>query len=240
MQQNPYESVATERVDVASEAEVEERLAFVRRTYLTLAAAIMAFVGLEFAIFQTGASVSINDVLLAWGPASFYLAVFLFMGVGWIANSIAHSDTAQWVQYAALGGYVLAESVIFVPLLTFAENSSDPTVIPGSAIITLSVFSVLTGYVFVTKQDFSFLRPALVVGFAVTTGAIAASFMFGFSLGLFFAAGMVLFAAGSIVYTTSNILHHYNTSQHAAAALGLFASIAMMFYYVLMLFVGGE
>jgi FtsH-binding integral membrane protein len=44
---------------------------------------------------------------------------------------------------------------------------------------------------------------------------------------------MVLFAAGSVLYTTSNILHQYRTDQHVAAALSLFASVALLFFYIL-------
>ena len=55
------------------------------------------------------------------------------------------------------------------------------------------------------------------------------------ALGTLFASLMVLLAAGSILYETSNIVHHYRTDQHVAAALGLFASVAMMFYYILYL-----
>ena len=57
--------------------------------------------------------------------------------------------------------------------------------------------------------------------------------IFGFSLGLVFALVMVLFAAGSVLYTTSNILHQYRTDQHVAAALSLFASVALLFFYIL-------
>lgn len=240
MQKNPYESVATERVDVASEAEVEERLAFVRRTYLTLAAAIMAFVGLEFAIFQMELAAPLTNLMLGWGGASWLITLGLFIGVGYVANRLAFSNAAEWVQYAGLGLYVVAESIIFVPLLAMASIESDPTVIPAAAIITLSVFSVLTGYVFVTKQDFSFLGPFLVIAGAVAMGAIVVAILFGFSLGTFFAMAMVLLAAGYIVYTTSNILHHYNTDQHAAAALALFSAVAMMFYYILWAFMGWD
>ena len=43
----------------------------------------------------------------------------------------------------------------------------------------------------------------------------------------------IVFAGGCILYTTSNIIHKYNTNQHVAAALSLFASIALMFWYLL-------
>jgi FtsH-binding integral membrane protein len=54
-------------------------------------------------------------------------------------------------------------------------------------------------------------------------------------MGTIFASLMVLLAAGSILYETSNIVHHYQPNQHVAAALGLFASVALMFYYILYL-----
>ena len=47
---------------------------------------------------------------------------------------------------------------------------------------------------------------------------------------------MVVFACGYILYYTSNILHHYRTDQYVAAALALFASVALLFWYVLQIF----
>jgi FtsH-binding integral membrane protein len=60
-----------------------------------------------------------------------------------------------------------------------------------------------------------------------------ASIFFGFSLGLLFSVLMVAFAAGFILYDTSNVLHHYRIGQHVAASLALFASVALLFWYVL-------
>jgi FtsH-binding integral membrane protein len=37
------------------------------------------------------------------------------------------------------------------------------------------------------------------------------------------------------MYDTSNVLHHYRTDQYVAASLALFASVAMLFFYVLRL-----
>ena len=64
-------------------------------------------------------------------------------------------------------------------------------------------------------------------------GFIVCSLIFGFSLGLVFSSVMVLFAGGSVLYTTSNIIHHYNPNQHVAASLSLFASVALLFFYIL-------
>ena len=44
---------------------------------------------------------------------------------------------------------------------------------------------------------------------------------------------MVVFASGAILYNTSNLLHRYDPDQYVAAALSLFASVALLFWYVL-------
>ncbi len=47
---------------------------------------------------------------------------------------------------------------------------------------------------------------------------------------------MVIFASAYILYYTSNILQVYRTDQYVAAALALFASVALLFWYILRIF----
>jgi len=86
-----------------------------------------------------------------------------------------------------------------------------------------------------TRKDFSFLRGVLYLAGFAAMGLVVASMVFGLSLGVWFSWGMVAFAAGWILYDTSNVLHHYRTDQHVGAALALFASVALLFWYVLRL-----
>jgi FtsH-binding integral membrane protein len=117
--------------------------------------------------------------------------------------------------------------------MVLAVRYSDPTVLPTAALITGLLFAGLTVVAFTTGADFSFLRGVLVIGFFVALGLIVASIIFGFQLGVIFAVAMVGLAAVAILYSTSNVLHYYRTDQHVAAALSLFAAVALMFYYVL-------
>ena len=55
-------------------------------------------------------------------------------------------------------------------------------------------------------------------------------------LGPIFTYAMIALACGYILYHTSNVLHHYRIGQHVAAALALFASVALLFWYILQLF----
>ena len=130
---------------------------------------------------------------------------------------------------------MFAESIIFAPLLYIA-NTIDPSVIQSAAITTLALFAGLTATVFVTRTDFSFLRAILVFGGFAAMGFILIAILFHFQLGAVFLYAMIALACGYILYDTSNILHHYRIGQHVAASLALFASVALLFWYVLQLF----
>jgi FtsH-binding integral membrane protein len=137
------------------------------------------------------------------------------------------------MQYLGLGLYVVAEAVIFLPLLYLATRLTDPSVIPTAGILTLALFGGLTASVFVTKKDYSFLRPILAMSTFIILGIIVASVLMGFSLGMLFSFVMVGLASAYILYDTSNVLLHYRTNQHVGAALELFASVALLFWYIL-------
>ena len=64
---------------------------------------------------------------------------------------------------------------------------------------------------------------------------IFGSMIFGFHLGTWFSVAMIGFAGAAILYDTSNIMHHYPQDRYVAASMSLFASIAMMFFYILRL-----
>jgi FtsH-binding integral membrane protein len=102
------------------------------------------------------------------------------------------------------------------------------------------LFLGLTATVFLTRKDFSFLGPILAIGGFVALAFIFSGIVFGFNLGSVFAFIMVAFAGAAILYETSNILHHYRPNQHVAASLSLFASVALLFWYVLRIFMGSK
>src|SRR5262249_53875896 len=128
--------------------------------------------------------------------------------------------------------YVLAQAVIFLPLL-YVAKMVYPDAIPTAGLLTLMIFFALSLVVFTTRKDFSFLGPILFVGGLLALGFIIAGALFGFDLGLLFCLAIAGLAAGYILYDTSNVLHHYRTDQHVAAALALFASVALLFWYIL-------
>jgi hypothetical protein len=78
----------------------------------------------------------------------------------------------------------------------------------------------------------SFLR----FGFILAIIAMIAGAFTGFELGTWFSVAMIGLAGGAILYDTSNVLHHYPEDRYVSASLALFASVALLFWYVLRLF----
>src|SRR5690606_21320848 len=218
-----------------------ERARFIRNTYMLLAAAILAFIGVEYALFESGAANMIASVIFSGGSMGWLLVLGLFMGVSYLANRWAPSDTSPVTQYLGLGVFVLAEAVIFVPLIFLATYySDDGAVLIKAGITTIGLFLGLTATVFITRSDFSFLGPIVAIGGFAALGFIVASAIFGFTLGSLFAFAMVAFAGTAMLYNTSQVLHQYNPKQYVAASLTLFAGIALLFWYILTIFSSRE
>jgi hypothetical protein len=224
---------------IAADAPAEARLSFIRKTYMHLAAAVYALVMLEFLFFYTLPL----DTLVpqVFGNMMGMLLMFGgFMIAGTVARRWAESNASVGKQYAGLFLYVLAEAIFLCPLLWIANSRSlqvwqgaEVSPILAAAAITLAVFGVLTATVFLTKHDFSYLGPILGIASVAVFGLIALSFLGMFNFGIVACSGVALLACGYILYDTSNVLHHYRTEQHVAASLALFASVALLFWYIL-------
>ncbi|UCF69474.1 MAG: US12 family protein [Acidobacteriota bacterium] len=215
---------------------VDARSSFLAKTYNHLFGAILLFIGIEVVLFKTGLAEQMARLMLG---TSWLLVLGGFIVVSWLASRAAHRSASLGVQYMALGGFVLAEAIIFVPLLYLA-NRFAPGTISSAALVSLLGFAALTGVALVTRKDFSFLGGILRWAFVCALVLIVAAVLFGFELGTFFSVGMVALAGTAILYDTSNVLHHYPQDRYVGAALALFASVALMFWYVLRIFMSRD
>lgn len=219
------------RQAAVGELDAQSRGTFVSRTYGHLFGAILMFTLIEVFLFKTGMAETIARGMLG---VSWLLVLGGFVVVSWLARSVAHQAASKPAQYAALAGFVAAEALVFVPLL-FVADTQAPGVIASAATITFFAFTALTLVVFLTRKDFSFLRGILMWGGIVALVLIVGGAIFGFNLGTYFSVAMVALAGASILYDTSNVLHHYPEDRYVGAALELFASVALMLWYVLRL-----
>ena len=232
---NPYAAPAQTTAALAAE---DERAGFIVKTYAHLMGAIMAFVLIEAVLLSLPMTPALVQQFFSIPYASFLL-IGGFVAASWIAESWARSSTSVAMQYLGLSLFVVAEAIIFVPLLMMAIGF-DPWIIPTAGITTMGMFAVLTAVVFVTRKDFSFLRSFLIFGGIAAFVLIGVAILFQFSLGPIFTVAMIGFACAYILYDTSNVLHHYRIGQHVAASLALFASVALLFWYVIRLFMSRD
>jgi FtsH-binding integral membrane protein len=215
---------------------VDERATFITRTYIHLFGAILGFAGIEVWLFKTGIAETMARSMLG---VNWLIILGAFVIVNWFASRVALSSRSLPAQYAALAAFIVAEAVIFVPLLYIAQFYA-PGTIESAATVTLFAFTGLTAVAFITRKDFSFLGGILRWGFIVALVLIVAGVLFGFDLGTYFSVAMVALAGGAILYDTSNVLRRYPEDRYVAAALALFASVALMFWYILRLFMAGR
>lgn len=219
----------------------DTRVSFYKRTYAHVALAVLLFIIVESLLLRIEPLVEFAlSMTQGW---RWLIMLGGFMLATNYAENLAHKSHNINVQYAALLLFVVAQAIIFIPLIWMSiyytdgsSNMFDNSIINQSAVMTLALFTGLSAIVLVTKKDFSFLRNILTVGFFIAIGLIIAGMIFGFNLGLVFSAGMVILAAGSILYQTSNLVHKYSTDQHVGASLGLFASLMLLFWYLLSIF----
>jgi FtsH-binding integral membrane protein len=213
-----------------------DKVAFYKKTYSHVAAGVLVFILFEYLLLQSETIVKFTLSMTQGYRWLIMLGGFMFITNYAERMTLKTPDTNK--QYLAYGVYILAEAFIFVPIIYIAAYYMDSgsEILNQAAIVTLALFTGLSAIVLVTKKDFSFLKAGLTIGFFIALGLILAGTLFGFNLGLWFSVGMCLLAAGSILYQTSNLVNKYSEDQYIPAALGLFASLMLLFWYILRIF----
>ncbi|MEZ4386046.1 MAG: Bax inhibitor-1 family protein [Candidatus Krumholzibacteriia bacterium] len=209
---------------------------FLQRVYGHLAAAVGLFTLIEVLLFQSGVALPMARAMLG---VNWLLVLGGFMLIGWLGRSIAYRADSVASQYAGLAVYVVGQAVIFVPMLVIA-NQYAPGAIRSAALITVIGFTLLTMVALSMRHDFSFLGGILRWAGIVALLAIVGGVVFGFELGTWFSVGMVALAGAAVLYDTQKILVAFPDERYVGAALELFASIALMFWYVLRLLMGSR
>lgn len=217
-------------------ADENTRVSFLVKVYQHLALAILAFIAFEAVLFVTGLAEAMFDFLAGSGFA-WLLILGGFMIVSSIASRSAHSLQNPSAQYLGLFGLALAEAIIFAPFLYIAFNQDGGTATVASAAgVTAIGFGALSLVAFTTRRDLSFLKPIIMWGSIVAIGLILAAVLFSFDLGIVFTIAMIGLAGASILYQTQQIIRRYPEWAYVGAAVSLFASVMLLFWYVLRLF----
>lgn len=224
---------------VLAQATDQERVEFYKKTYTHVAGGVLLFLIFEYLLLQ---STAIVEFALSMTQGYRWLLMLGgFMLITNYAESTALKTSDKNLQYIAYALYIFAEAFIFVPLIYIAIAYTESfQILEQAGLVTLSLFVGISSIVFITKKDFSFLRAGLAIGFFIAIGLILGGILFGFDLGLWFSVGMCVLAGGSILYQTSNMVHKFGTEDYIPAALGLFASLMLLFWYVIQIFLSRD
>ncbi len=214
----------------------ETRADFMVKVYQHLVAAIVAFMAFETLLFATGAAEGLFNMV--YGSGGVWLLVLGgFMVVNWLATAAAHDLANPGRQYGGLFALAGAEALIFAPFLYYVFNEGGGTAtVASAAVITALGFTGLTVVGLVTRRDLSFMRPLLMWAGVMSLVLIVAAVLFGLDLGVWFTLGMIALAGGAIIYQTQTIMRHYPAEAYVGASIQLFASVMLLFWYVLRLF----
>jgi FtsH-binding integral membrane protein len=218
-----------------SSLSVEDRATFIWKCYAHVVGAILAFAAVSVYLFTSGISAAIAAPMMN----NWFLVLGAFILASWGATHVAHRIESKNAQYAAFAAFIVVEALIFAPMLYIAYMK-EPGIIDSAAGVTILGSVGLVAVAMITRKDFSFLRGLLIWVGILALVAIAGALLFGFELGTWFSVAMIGFAGAAVLYDTSNIMHHYPQERYVAASMALFASIAMMFWYILRLFMSRD
>ena len=214
---------------------VESRADFIWKCYAHVVGAILAFAAIEAYLLTSGIAERIAAPMMSnWWMV---LGAFILVGMG--ATHLAHRLESKSAQYGAFAVFVFAEALIFAPMLYIATTMYDGVVDSAAGVTVLGSIGLIATAM-ITRKDFSFLRGMLVWGGILALIGIFSAIIFGFQLGTWFSLAMIGFAGAAVLYDTSNIIHHYPADKYVAGSMALFASIAMMFWYILRLFMSRD
>lgn len=218
-----------------------ERVTFIKKTYGHVALAVLAFIIFEATLLNSQFGLDLGFSMYN----NWMIVLILFMGGTWVANKWAHEPGNVEKQYLGLFLYAFLEALIFLPMfihLLYGDQfvGQVSQILGQATVLSVGLFMGLSAIALFSGKDFSFLKSILFVGFGIAMALVIAGTLFGFDLGLVFCGAMVLLAGGSILYQTSRLVHDYHSTQHVAAALGLFASFMLLFYYVLQIFMSRD
>jgi len=199
-----------------SKASLLDRSAFIQQVYALLVAALLVTAGAAYYGIVSGLAVKY------FLPALIAELVVFFIALG-VRRKPGINMVALFT-YAALSGFTLA--VVLERYLS--RGQSD--IIWQAAAICAAIFTVLSAYVHVTKQDFNWMGGFLIVGLiGLLVSGIA--FLFwpnSFAIFLWSCVSAVLFS-GYILYDTSRIILKFDTDEVVAAVLELYLDIINLF-----------
>ena len=205
-----------------------ERVTLVKRTYLlVLAGVILTVAGTAFAFTQ--------PALLAAVAQHQFITFLCTFAPLLLATARAGSVPAN-ILLVLLFTFTVG---IWISPLMFYYTQTQPQLLPQAGLLTLSTFSVLTGYASVSKRDFSAFGSFFVVGLWVLIATSLLNLFFqNETASLWLSAGALLVFSGLFIYDTWRLRNVYGPDQYVLAAVQIYLDLLNMFLAILHLLGG--
>ncbi len=236
----PGGAVLETRLDVSA------ALPFLRRVYaLFTGGVLLAVVGALVALYAgepvmldggAGAPVAVSPIV-AFGLQHWFVmtGVFFvaFLGAQF-ARRIRGLNVVALFAYTFVTGLYVAPSIFLAQAMASHGGTLDPSPVRDAFLLTAAAFVGLSGYVFVSRKDFSYLGAALNMGMWVVLGAMVLGFFFHSAVfQLAIASVGVLLFCGYILFDTSRMMRGRVGDDAVGAALGLFLDVVNLFLFLL-------
>jgi uncharacterized protein len=215
-----------------AQAPPEARTTYMTRVYVRLLVGLAGFILGSMALFVTGLAYSIATFVLS---VNWLLILGGFMLVSWMSTSLLAKADTIGAQYGAYAAIVAANVLLFATPLVIAQEFAPEGTITLAAQLSVVAFAALSVISIRTAKDFSILRGILLWGGVLALLGIVGSTLFGVGLGAWFAVAMIGYAGAAILYDTQKVYRSYPLGTETAAAVRLFSSLTLLFWYVLQL-----
>jgi modulator of FtsH protease len=205
--------ISGSRTSVASTNKV------LRSTYLLLSMTML------FSAAMAGVAMAIN------APYMGFIPMLVAFGLMFAISKFKNSGWGIVLVFAFTG--ILGFSLGPILNMYMASAAGTQTVLTAAG-LTGMIFLSLSGYVLLTKKDFSFMAGFLMTGMWVVIGSMLLLFvgsMFGWyvsGLHLAISAAVVMLMSGFILYDTSRIINGGETN-YIMATVGLYLNIYNLF-----------
>lgn len=225
-------SIAAEAPQIQFEETARE--AFIKKVYVHLLFSILLFGIIELMLISSNSANVLAEKMVSGKNWIFVLIAYI--GVSSIAMKCAETKNDKLTQYIALLVYIVAEAVIFLPLLLLAETVAY-NAIPHAIVLTATLCVGLTICVFVSGKRFDILYKYIIVGGLLSAGLIFSAIIFGFNLGLLFSVCMIFLGSMALLYQTDAIAYEYGEDDYVATSMAIFSSVMLIFWYILRMFI---
>lgn len=225
-----------------------ERVKYIRKVYGLLFASVLIAVVAGLAVLTLGpeerirvdgktfmlpvlVGIMLSNRIVMWGAFGLLFVATLAAGA---VSKVRGLNIVALFGVSALMGIEAAPMIYVAQVLAGLGRTMSVSPVLDSFLLVLAVFGGATGYVAITRKDFSYLSATLSMGFMVVfVGCLLAAVFQSEIFSLAIATVGALVAAGLLLVQTSSIFRKSAMDDAVGDALGLLVQLRNLFLFIL-------